>query len=68
MDKPCPQPKRRKRKLSIILAVAFVVSIALGVSDIGSEMFTGLCRALGAVFFILACLAYAIEKAEELKL
>lgn len=64
MDKPGPQPKRRKMKLSIILAVASVIGLAVGLSDVGSPIFSGFCRAFGAIFFILAFITRLIEKAE----
>jgi len=34
-------------------------------SDAGSNEFSGLCRAMGAVFFILAYIRRAMEKAED---
>ncbi len=47
-----------------ILAVLSLIALVVGLSDIGSDMFSGLCRALGAVFFILAFITKAIHKAE----
>jgi len=51
-------------KLSIILAVAAVIGIAVGLTDLGSAIFSGFCRAFGAIFFILAFITRVAEKVE----
>jgi hypothetical protein len=65
MDKPCRQPKRRKMKLSIILALVSITGIAVGLTGIGSPIFSGFCQAFGAVFFILAFITRVSEKVES---
>jgi hypothetical protein len=52
------------KKLSNILLLVCLVAGALGFSDVGSNIFSGFCRAMGAVFFILAFITRVIEKAE----
>ncbi len=47
-----------------ILVVLSLIGLAVGLSDVGNAMFSGLCRALGAVFFVLAFITKAIHKAE----
>lgn len=51
-------------KLFNILVLVCLVFAALGFSDVGSSIFSGFCRAMGAVFFILAFITRVIEKAE----
>ena len=41
-------------KFSNILIALCVLGLVLGVADIGGPMISGVARALGAVFFILA--------------
>lgn len=48
-----------------ILAVISVAGLVLGLADVGNGMFSGLCRAFGAVFFILAYITKALDKAEH---
>jgi hypothetical protein len=48
-----------------ILAVLSVVGLALGLGNVGNEMVSGLCRAFGAVFFILAFITKSLDKAEH---
>jgi len=52
------------KKLSSILFIISLISLAIGLSDAGSNEFSGLSRAMGAVFFILAYIRRAIEMAE----
>lgn len=47
-----------------ILAVLALICLALGLGDIGNGMISGFCRALGAVFFILAFITNVVHKAE----
>jgi hypothetical protein len=47
-----------------ILVVVCLTCLALGLGDIGNSMVSGLCRAMGAVFFILAFITKMIQKAE----
>ena len=47
-----------------VLVVLCLLGLALGLADVGSGTFSGLCRALGAVCFILAFITKAIQKAE----
>jgi hypothetical protein len=54
-------------KLSNIMLAVCVVAAILGFSDIGSSIFSGFCRAMAAVFFILAFITRVIEKAEAEK-
>ena len=48
-----------------ILTVIALVGLVVGLSDIGDSMFSGFCRAFGAVFFILAFITRTIDKAEH---
>ena len=48
-----------------MLAILSVISLVVGLSNAGNGMFSGLCRAFGAVLFILAFITKAIHKAEE---
>src|SRR5262249_41623965 len=41
------------KTLSKLLLFICVLGLVLGISDVGSPMFSGLARAIGAVFFIL---------------
>jgi hypothetical protein len=52
------------KKLSSILFIISLISLAIGLSDAGSNVFSGLSRAMGAVFFVLAYITRVIEKAE----
>jgi len=52
------------KKLSSILFIISVISLAIGLSDAGSNIFSGLSRAMGAVFFVLAFITRMIEKAD----
>jgi hypothetical protein len=52
------------KKLSSILFVVSLISLAIGLSDVGSNMFSGLGRAMGAIFFALAFITRVFEKAE----
>jgi hypothetical protein len=53
------------KKLSSILFLMAVAGLVIGLSDLGGSIFSGLARAIGAVFFILAFIAKMIEKAES---
>ena len=53
------------KKLSSILFIISLISLAIGLSDAGSNIFSGLSRAMGAVFFVLAYITRVIEKAED---
>ena len=56
----------RKRILFDALAVVAGTGLVLGISDIfGTGSFSGLCLAIGAIFFGLAYIVKALEKAEE---
>ncbi len=48
-----------------ILATVSIVGLVLGLSDVGDSMFSGFCRAFGAIFFILAFITKTIDKAEH---
>jgi hypothetical protein len=52
------------KKLSSFLFIISLISLAIGLSDVGSGIFSGLIRAAGAVFFVLAYITRVIEKAE----
>ncbi len=52
------------KKMSSILFVISLISLAIGLSDAGSNIFSGLSRAMAAVFFVLAYITRVIEKAE----
>jgi hypothetical protein len=52
------------KKLSSILFILSLTSLVIGLSDVGSPVFSGLIRAMGAVFFVLAYITRVIEKAE----
>ena len=52
------------KKLSRIFLVVCLVFAVVGFSDIGSSIFSGFCRAMGAVFFILTFITRVIEIAE----
>lgn len=52
-------------KLFKILAFVSVASFVIGLSNVGGGMVSGFCRALGAVFFILAFITKTIDKAEH---
>jgi len=49
-------------KILLVLAVA---GLGLGLSDVGNAMFSGFCRAFGAISFILAFITKTIDKAEH---
>jgi hypothetical protein len=53
------------KKMSSILLVISLISLAIGLSGVGSNIFSGLSRAAGAVFFVLAFITRVIEKAED---
>jgi hypothetical protein len=53
------------KKTSNILAAVCLILLAFGFSGLGPGVFAGFCRALGAVFFILAFVTRVIEKAES---
>ncbi len=55
------------KRLSTILFIISLISLATGLTDVGSNEFSGLCRAMGAVLFILAYIRRAIEKAESME-
>lgn len=48
-----------------ILAFVAVAGLVVGLLNVGNDMFSGFCRAFGAVFFILAFITKAIDKAEH---
>jgi hypothetical protein len=49
-----------------ILAVIAVTGLVLGVTDLfGAGIFSGLCLAMGAIFYGLALIVKVIDKAEE---
>jgi hypothetical protein len=48
-----------------ILLVICLLGFALGLADFGDSAFSGLARALGAVFFVLTFLCRAFEKMES---
>jgi hypothetical protein len=52
-------------KMSKIMAVLCVITTIVGLTDVGGDLFSGLCRGLGGVFFGLAFVALVVEKAEE---
>lgn len=52
------------KKLSSILFIISLIGLATGLSDAGSNIFSGLSLAMGAVFFVLAFITRVIEKAE----
>ena len=51
-------------KLSKIFLVACLIVATVGFSDLGNAMFSGFCRAIGAVLFILTFITRIIENAE----
>jgi len=49
-----------------VLAVIAVTGLVLGVTDLfGAGSFSGLCLAIGAIFYGLALIVKVIDKAEE---
>ena len=52
------------KKLSNILLVVCLLGFVVGLADVGGAIFSGFCRAIGAVFFILTFISRVIEKAE----
>ena len=48
---------------TILLAIS-VSGLVLGLLDVGGSMFSGVARALGAVFFILVFICRLFEKIE----
>jgi hypothetical protein len=48
-----------------ILLVICLLGFVLGLADVGDSVFSGMARALGAVFFILTFLSRAFEKMES---
>ena len=55
------------KRLSTLLFIISLISLATGLTNAGSSEFSGLCRAMGAVFFILAYIRRAMEKAESME-
>jgi len=51
-------------KPSNILFIASVASMAWGLTDVGTPIYSGFARAIGSVFFILSFIARVVEKAE----
>lgn len=57
---------KSKRLLFDALVIVTVTGLFLGVSDIfGSGSFSGVCLAIGAIFYGLALIVKFIHKAEE---
>jgi hypothetical protein len=54
-------------KLSVVFFAASVVCLAVGVSQMASDIMTGFALAMGGVFFILAFLTRLLAKAEAAK-
>jgi hypothetical protein len=52
------------KSLFKILLTACILGFVLGFSGLGNDVFVGFCRAMGAVFFILAFITKLIQKAE----
>jgi hypothetical protein len=48
-------------KVSTILLVLSIVGLVLGLAEVGGPSVSGLCRALGATFFVLFFLAWCTE-------
>lgn len=48
-----------------ILAVLSIALLVVGFCDVGNAMFSGFCRAFGAICFILAFITKTIDKAEH---
>ena len=65
MNKSDSLPNRRKLKMSSLFGMACVIGWAVGLTDLGGDMFSGLCRAFGSVFFALGFISLVIEKAAE---
>lgn len=55
------------KPLSKILLAVCILGLVLGLADVGNAMFSGLARAIGAVFFILFFITRVLEiaSAEE---
>lgn len=66
-SKAAPASHRKRNHLPFdVLAIIAVTGLLLGVSDIfGAGSFSGLCLAIGAIFYGLALIFKVIEKAEE---
>jgi hypothetical protein len=52
------------KKLSSFLFIISLVSLAVGISGVGGNMFSGLIRAMGAVLFVVTYVTRVMEKAE----
>jgi hypothetical protein len=52
------------KPLTKILLVVSIIGFALGLANVGGSAFSGLARALGAVFFVLTFLCRAFERME----
>ena len=48
-----------------ILVACSIIGLILGVANVGSGAFSGLCLAFGAILFGLSFIIKAIQKAEE---
>jgi hypothetical protein len=51
-------------KISRVFLVASLICLAVGLSQLAGEIFTGFGLAMGGVFFILAYITRVIAKAE----
>ena len=53
-------------KITKLMAVLCVMCLAVGVSDVGSEMFSGLCRAAAGTLFVATYIFAALYKSEHI--
>jgi len=53
-------------KMIKVMGVLGAISLAVGLSDVGGEMFSGLCRAFGAVLWIAGYIAYMLYQSEHI--
>ena len=61
-----PAARKKTDHLFDVLAIIAVTGLLLGVTDIfGAGSFSGLCLAIGAIFYGLALIFKVIQKAED---
>jgi hypothetical protein len=65
-SKAVPAARKKHIQLFDILAIIAATGLLLGVTDLfGAGSFSGLCLAIGAIFYGLALIVKVIDKAEE---
>ena len=56
------ESRKRGVKWSVVMGAAGVITLAAGLSNLGGDLFSGVCRAIGSVFFFLAGVAWVAER------